>query len=36
MNAGKYATNEISKENADRFKKEFNDELYYKVNGIDL
>lgn len=36
MNAGVYANQEISKENADRFKREFNDELYYKVNGIDL
>lgn len=36
MNAGVYANQEISKKNADRFRREFNDELYYKVNGIDL
>lgn len=36
MNAGTYANKEISKENADRFKKEFGEELYYTVNGINL
>ena len=36
MNAGKYKNSEISKEKADRFKKEFDDVLYYPVNGVNF
>lgn len=36
MNSGKYANSDISESKAKRFKEEFNNVLYYPVNGVNF